>query len=105
MIDPVYKHAKREALVIIATWLGATAYTCGYCYLYGYLRPDHRLGAEDIQPVLGMPSWFVWGVMAPWAFCAVFTFVFAGWFIKDDDLGSDHSAELDRDIREAGHDE
>jgi hypothetical protein len=35
----------------------------------------------------------------------VFTFWFAGWYMADDDLGSDHAAELESDIREGGLDE
>lgn len=104
MIDPVYKHARREAVIIFAIWLAATAYSCGYCYLYGYQRPGQILGAEDIQPILGVPSWFFWGVLAPWAVCMIFTIFFTTMHMQDDDLGSDHAAELDSDIREAGHD-
>jgi hypothetical protein len=102
MIDPVYQHARREAIIIITAWLAATAYCCGYCYLYGYERPGFTPGAEDIDPVLGVPSWFFWGVIAPWAACAIFIFIFAGFCIADDDLGADHEAELEADIREGG---
>jgi hypothetical protein len=103
MIDPVFKHARREAIIIFAAWLSATAYCCGYCYLHGYERPGQVLGAEDIAPVLGVPSWFFWGVLAPWAACALFIFVFAGFCIADDDLGADHEPELEDDIREGAH--
>lgn len=101
-IDPVLKNARREGLVIGAAWLASMIYTCGYCYLYGYIRPSRPLGVADIQPVLGVPSWFLWGVLAPWGVCALFTFWFAGFVMADDDLGADHTPELERDIREAG---
>jgi hypothetical protein len=52
-----------------------------------------------------MPSWFFWGVIVPWGVCALFTFWFAGFYMKDDDLGTDHAAELESDIREGGLDE
>ena len=100
--DPVLKNARREGLVIAAAWLASTIYSCGYSYLFGYIRPDRPLGVDDVQPVLGMPSWFFWGVIAPWAVCAVFTFWFAGWVMADDDLGLDHTPELEQDIREGG---
>lgn len=100
MIDPVYKHARIEAIAIFAVWLAATAYCCIYCYLYGYDRPGFAPGIEDIQPILGIPSWFFWGVLAPWAVCSIFTVVFAGFLMTDDDLGADHEPELEGDIRE-----
>ncbi|MFO0953976.1 MAG: hypothetical protein U0835_23030 [Isosphaeraceae bacterium] len=62
-------------------------------------------GAEEIRPVLGMPSWVFWGILAPWAACAVFSIGFAGFYMADDDLGEDHTPELEADIREGGLDE
>lgn len=100
--DPVLKNARREGLVIGAVWLASTAYCCVYSYLHGYLRPGRALGVKDIQPVLGVPSWVFWGILVPWAACAVFTFWFAGFVMVDDDLGTDHAPELERDIREGG---
>ncbi|MBX6315902.1 MAG: hypothetical protein IRY99_23765 [Isosphaeraceae bacterium] len=100
--DPVLRHARREAIIISLVWLAATVYCCTYAYLFGYIRPDRPLGPEDVRPVLGMPSWFFWGVMVPWIICGLFTFWFAGFYMADDDLGRDHSAELEADIREGG---
>lgn len=100
--DPVVTNAKREAVIIGLAWLAATAYSCIYCYLFGYTRPDRPLEPEDIKPVLGVPAWFFWGVLAPWSVCAAFTLWFAGWYMADDDLGKDHTRELESDIREAG---
>jgi hypothetical protein len=103
-VDPVVKNARREAMIIGLVWLAATIYTCSYCYLFGYIHPDRPLGPADVHPTLGMPSWIFWGVMAPWAVCAAFTFWFAGYFMADDDLGKDHTPELESDIREGGLD-
>jgi hypothetical protein len=100
--DPVLRHSKREGLIIVAVWAAATIYCCLYSYFFGYFRPGRELGPDDIHPVFGMPSWFFWGVIAPWAVCAVFSFWFAGTQMADDDLGADHSAELETDIREGG---
>ena len=58
-----------------------------------------------MHPIAGMPSWVFWGIMVPWALCALFTFWFAGFFMADDDLGKDHTPDLERDIREGGHHE
>ncbi|HEX8204218.1 MAG TPA: hypothetical protein VF590_27315 [Isosphaeraceae bacterium] len=102
--DPVLRHARREALIILAAWVAATVYCCGYTYLFGTIRAGHPLGPEDVRPILGMPSWVFWGYMVPWAACGLFTAWFAGFFMTDDDLGADHAAELEADIREgAGH--
>lgn len=98
--DPVLRHSRREALVIGAAWLVSTIYCCTYCYLYGYSRTGRILGAQDVQPILGMPSWFFWGVFIPWVACTLFTFWFVGFYMVDDDLGADHSAELEDEIRE-----
>lgn len=100
--DPVVKNAKREGLIIAAAWLASTIYSCGYCYLFGYIRPSRPLGVNDLQPILGIPSWIMWGVLLPWGLCAVFTFWFAGFYMTDDDLGVDHTPELEQDIREGG---
>ncbi len=103
--DPVLKHSRREAVVIGLAWLAATAYCCGYCYAFGYNRPGRALGVDDIRPVFGVPSWFLWGVIAPWVVCGLFTLGFAGFYMADDDLGKDHAAELESDIRGGGLDE
>jgi hypothetical protein len=100
--DPVLRNARREAIVITIAWALATAYCCIYSYLFGYIRTGHSLGVADVHPIWGVPSWFFWGILAPWAACAIFTFWFAGFRMSDDDLGSDHSAELESDIREGG---
>ena len=101
-IDPVLKHSRREGLIIALSWVASTVYCCGYSYLFGYTSKARPLGVEDIHPIFGMPSWFFWGVMVPWGVCALFTFWFAGFYMADDDLGTDHAAELNADIREGG---
>jgi len=100
--DPVLRNARREAVAIAAAWLACTAYTCIYCYLFGYRRPEQMLDVADIHPILGVPSWVFWGILAPWAACAGFTFWFAGFVMADDDLGEDRTPELEDDIREGG---
>jgi hypothetical protein len=97
--DPVLRHARREAIIIGLTWLAATIYCCVYSYLHGYNHPGHVLGKADVNAILGVPSWAFWGYLVPWGVCAVFTFWFAGFFMADDDLGSDHTVELEGDIR------
>jgi hypothetical protein len=100
--DPLLHHSRREAIIIGLVWLAATAYCCVYSYLFGYIRDGHPLGHDDVRPTFGIPSWVIWGYLAPWGVCSVFTFWFAGWFVADDDLGADHAGELETDIREGG---
>jgi hypothetical protein len=96
----VYRNARREAVVILAIWAAATIYCCSFCYLTGYIRPGQPLALADLRPIFGIPGWFFWGVVVPWGVCGVVTLIYAGFFISDDDLGKDHAAELDADIRE-----
>lgn len=98
--DPVYRNARREACIILAAWLSTLCYCCGYCTFFGYLGSDGAPPSQPARFVMGIPQWFFWGVIAPWVVCGVFTFWFAGWYMAEDDLGTDHAAELERDIRE-----
>jgi hypothetical protein len=82
--DPVVRSGKREALVVLFTWLAAMAYTVSYCYLHGYNRP-----IESLTFVLGFPDWVFWGIVAPWSVCIVFSFYFGATFMRDEDLGEE----------------
>lgn len=97
--DPTFAHARREAIIIASAWAACTAVCCLTCYLMGYQRAGVALGAADVKPTAGVPAWFFWGVIAPWAASTAFTFWFAGWFMADDDLGEDHAADLQREIQ------
>jgi hypothetical protein len=80
--DPVVRSSRREALWVLLIWALATAYTVGYCTLYGY----HRR-VEDVQYIWGFPDWFFWGIVVPWVVCTVVTIAFGSWFMSDDSLG------------------
>jgi hypothetical protein len=82
--DPVLRSARREALVVLATWIAALTYTITYCALLGYGRP-----AEELKFVLGFPDWVFWGIIAPWGVCAVVACWFSYSFMADEDLGED----------------
>jgi hypothetical protein len=82
--DPVLKSARREALIVFATWIVAMAYTIGYCARYGYGRT-----AADIKYVLGFPDWVFWGIVVPWGLCVVLSWLFASVVMTDEDLGDD----------------
>ncbi len=82
--DPVFRNARREALIILSVYATALVYTVGYCYLFGYNRP-----ALSVDSYWGIPSWVFWGVFAPWTACALFTTWFTFFYMGDDDLGAD----------------
>ena len=93
--DPVLEHARREGIIIAAAWLASTVYCCAYCYLYGYNRPGQAARARRTSGrSSGCPRGSSGGSWSPGPSAALFTFWFAGFYMADDDLGKDHTAEL-----------
>jgi hypothetical protein len=95
--DPVYLHARREALTILGLWLAALLYTLTVCYIWGYDRDPATL-----TYVWGIPDWVFYGVMLPWAFCNLFTIWFCFFFAVEDDLaaeGEEASADMTSERR------
>ena len=95
-LDPVFVNSRREALIILILYAAALVYTVTYCYLFGYNRP-----VESIVTYWGIPDWVLWGILAPWTVCTIFTtwFVFA--YMVDDDLGQEPTHH-DEDTHDAG---
>lgn len=100
--DPTLRNTRREGWIIFSAWALATTYCCTYYYLFGLSRPGRLLGREDVHAIYGIPSWFVFGVLLPWGVCFVFTIIFAGFVMREDDLGIDHAADLEAEIHEGG---
>jgi uncharacterized membrane protein YhdT len=98
--DPVYRNSLRDARFGMSFWAIATTFVCVSAYLTGYQRAGRTLTEQDIRPVWGIPSWFLWSVMIPWVVCSVICVVYAGFIMTDDDLGADHTEELEQEIRE-----
>jgi hypothetical protein len=88
--DPVFLSARREAIVAVAIWAVATAYSVGYCSLYGYGRSP-----ESLTFVLWFPDWIFWGIVTPWLVCVVASMWFAFVLMRDEDLGSNDQNEDD----------
>lgn len=82
--DPVLTSARREAIIVFATWVIAMAYTVIYCYGHAYGRM-----AEDLKYVYGFPDWVFWGIVVPWGLCIAFSWIFASIWMRDEDLGED----------------
>jgi hypothetical protein len=82
--DPVLISARREALIVLATWACAMSYSIIYCARHAYGRPG-----EDLKYLWGFPDWVFWGIMVPWGACIVFSWVFASVWMRDEELGED----------------
>ena len=83
--DPVFIHSRREAVVIVLTWVVALLWTVPYCCLNGYL------GTASTDPstfIIGMPAWVFWGIAVPWLVADVVAIWFCFAYFVDDDLGA-----------------
>lgn len=113
--DPVLVSARREAWIVLASWLIAMIWSVSYCFLNGYITDISRIsdkqsvevrqpqqsggipelwvdrgtGPERVQFVLGFPAWIFWGVALPWWICTVFSLMFGAFIVRDEDLGLD----------------
>jgi hypothetical protein len=82
--DPVLIGARREALIVLATWTIAMTYCLVYCARHAYGRP-----IEDLKYIGGFPDWVFWGIIVPWVACILFSWIFASIWMRDEDLGED----------------
>ena len=128
--DPVFVSARREALIVLATWLAALIWSVSYCYTHGYVSDVSRIsdpksvevrdsaepggvpelwvnrgnGPERVRFVLGFPDWIFYGVALPWWICTAFSLFFGAFLVRDEDLGADIEAadEPHATLEEAG---
>lgn len=116
--DPVLTSSRREALVVLACWAIAMAWSVSYCYINGYItnpslisdkqkvevrQPaqaggvpelwvDRGQGPQRVEFFLGFPAWIFWGVALPWWICTAFSLFFGAFIVRDEDLGLDPEA-------------
>lgn len=94
----LFRHARREAVLVLVIWFGALVWSVGYSYLRGYQGhdPDGWLVTSGLAVVpdpahpamlLGIPRWIVIGILTPWVLCSLFTVWFGLRGMKDGDLG------------------
>jgi uncharacterized membrane protein YhdT len=84
--DSQYRHVRqclKEARFVAITWFAALFFISGWIGYFGYLRPSVR--PDPPQLILGIPSWVVLGLLAPWIVLIVVTWIFAAWILKDDE--------------------
>jgi hypothetical protein len=103
--DPVrvFRNGRREGLFAAVAWCLAMLWTVGYCYLFGYQHgPDSwpvRAGLVEpwrpgqFRQFLGLPHWVLFGIVCPWLFWTVVTWLYAAFGIADDDLGAEAGEE------------
>ena len=80
-LDPVVVHSRREAFWILGTWVVFMIWTVGYSALFGY-----DISPEELNLILGIPSWAFWGVVLPWIGATLFSIYFSVKIMVDDDL-------------------
>lgn len=80
-LDPAYRRAVREAVVITVVFVCALAYTILYCWFTGYDRDP-----ATITLYAGIPDWVFWGVFVPWTIGVLVTVWFCFFFTTEDDL-------------------
>jgi hypothetical protein len=80
--DPVFLHARREAVVILIAFVAFLVWSVSCSFLMGYGAPN----GDPIVRVLGMPGWAFWGVLVPWFAADVFALWFCFFYMADDRL-------------------
>ena len=80
--DPVYLHARREAVVLLVAFVVCLVWSVGCSYWLGFSLPM----GDEVPKVWGMPRWVFWGVLIPWLAADVFTIWFCCWGMANDSL-------------------
>ncbi len=73
----------REARVVACAWVAVLIYCTTFIWRNGYVAPADRPTVPEL--ILGIPSWVVWGLFAPWLVMIVFAWWFAGFLMTDDE--------------------
>jgi Na+-transporting NADH:ubiquinone oxidoreductase subunit NqrD len=76
----ILQSSRREARIVVGLWLASCAWVVGYALAFAYRQEPPP------QLIAGIPSWVVWGVLAPWAACLAATIWMSFWGIRDEVL-------------------
>lgn len=90
---PAFIHGRREMIFILVVWVVALLWVVPYCYWQGFVHDPANFDPEQLETVLGMPAWVVWGIAVPWLAANLITIVFCFGFMTDDDLGEANEGE------------
>ena len=85
--DPLYRNARREALVLLVIFALALGYTFLVSMTFGYGRDP-----AEVVTYFGIPDWVLWGIFAPWTVCVLVTIWFCFVYMADDPLESDEAS-------------
>ena len=80
-LDPVYRTARREATIILCTWLVCLAWTVGSCWTNGYTS-----AGQPLSITWGIPTWVFWGILVPWFLATAWSISFGLFFMKEQSL-------------------
>jgi len=96
--DPVFLHARREAVVIFCVWVTAILWVVPYCYFNAY---GGNVDPGSISMVMGIPTWLFWGIFVPWLVADAITIWFCFFYMKDDELGeANEGADIEEELAE-----
>ena len=89
-LDPVYVHARRETIVIVAICLAMGLWSLVTASALGF----GPLPVETIRDsqVAGFPTWVLWSLVIPWCVATLLTGWFCFFYLADDPL-SDQAEE------------
>lgn len=85
-----FRQSRREMWVMLGAWAVFFAWTIGYCSMNGFADPN----GGEVPLLLGVPRWVMIGIVLPWGLANVFTIWFAGFFMKDTNLGGESEGEI-----------
>lgn len=97
--DRLFRHSRREAVVVLVVWALALVWSVGYCYLRGYQHDPtswvvtsglaQSRTPDNFRSIAGVPDWVLYGILIPWLICTAFTLLFSRFGIADDELGAE----------------
>lgn len=92
--DPVYLHARKEAVLILAVWFLALLWTLPMSYFNGF---ESQVDIEQVSFIFGMPKWVFWGIGLPWMMANLITIWFCFFYFSEDDLDPQQDADSSDD--------
>jgi len=95
-LDPVFRNARREAIVLLAIFAISLIYTVLVSYFLGYDRDP-----SEIVTYLGIPDWVLWSVFLPWTVCVGVTVWFTFFYMVDDPLEESTPDAVEKDDSDA----
>jgi len=77
MNDPKFLRTRKEALLIMLSWIVFMIWTVGVSWILGYT-------GDAVTLILGFPTWVLVGVMIPWLVGTAFSVWFSLSYMRDE---------------------